>query len=85
MELEEAEYIVIIGYSCPESDAFFRYLYALGTSSLHRLKRFVVIDPSEGVARRFHAMLGQDAARRFVHRPLVFSGAMHSIKTDLGL
>jgi hypothetical protein len=85
IELEDAEFIVVIGYSCPESDAFFRYLYALGTSSLHRLKRFVVIDPSQDVADRFRNMLGQDVARRFIHHPFIFSGAMPAIKSDLGL
>lgn len=84
-ELEDAEYIVVIGYSCPESDAFFRYLYALGTSSLRRLKRFVVIDPSEDVALRFRDMLGQDTARRFSHHQFIFSGAMAAIRNDLEL
>jgi hypothetical protein len=29
--LSEAEHIFIIGYSLPETDQFFRYLYGLGT------------------------------------------------------
>jgi len=85
MELEDAEFIVVIGYSCPESDAFFRYLYALGTSSLRRLKRFVVIDPSEIVEQRFKDMLGQDTSRRFSYHPFVFSGAMAAIRNELDL
>jgi hypothetical protein len=84
IELEDAEYIVVIGYSCPPSDAFFRHLFALGTDSLRRIKRFVVVDPSEEVALRLRDMVGPDAARRFVHRPFVFGGAMHAIKTDIG-
>ena len=85
IELEDAEYIVVIGYSCPESDAFFRYLYALGTSGLRRLKRFVVIDPGSEIEGRFRGMLGQDVARRLAYYPFVFSGAMAAIKSELGL
>jgi hypothetical protein len=84
-ELESAEFIVVIGYSCPTSDAFFRYLFALGTDSLRRIKRFVVIDPSEEAAQRLRDMLGQDAARRFAYHPFVFSGAIAAIKSELGL
>lgn len=84
-ELESAEFIVVIGYSCPASDAFFRYLFALGTDSLRRIKRFVVIDPSEEAAQRLRDMLGQDVARRFAYHPFVFSGAIAANKSELGL
>src|SRR5439155_5247930 len=42
--LSEAENIIVIGYSMPETDAFFRYLYALGTVGPVMLKRFWVCD-----------------------------------------
>jgi hypothetical protein len=75
---------VVIGCSCPDSDAFFPYRFALGTDSVRRIKRFVVLDPSDQAAHRLRDMLGQDSARRFVD-PFVFSGAIPAIKSELGL
>ena len=66
-ELAEAENIFVIGYSLPDSDAFFRYLYGLGTVGDFPLKRFWVFDPDEtgGVKSRFEALLGSGARSRF--------------------
>src|SRR5262245_40957241 len=36
--LSEARQILVVGYSLPETDHFFRYLYALGTVSTKRLE-----------------------------------------------
>lgn len=43
-ELQHATRICIIGYSLPESDAYFKYLLALGLSENHSLYKFVVVD-----------------------------------------
>jgi len=64
-ELHDAEYIFVIGYSLPPSDAFFRYLYALGTAGEGVLKRFWVFDPDPEVGRRFCELLGPGALQRF--------------------
>jgi hypothetical protein len=64
-ELSTAENIFVSGYSLPESDQFFRYLYALGTVGDLRLKNLWVFDPSSEVEARFRALLGQAAAPRF--------------------
>ena len=65
--LSEAENIFVIGYSMPETDAFFRYLYALGTVGQTLLKRFWVIDidVTGGVKQRFANLLGPGAQARF--------------------
>jgi len=65
VELQKAENIVVIGYSIPDTDQFFRYLYALASTSETRLKRFVVVNPDEAAERRFKNMLGQSAEDRF--------------------
>ena len=58
-ELSDADHIVVIGYSLPESDAFFRYLYGLGTVGEQALRSFSVYDPNpEGVKERFEDLLG---------------------------
>lgn len=42
--LQKATRICIIGYSLPESDAYFRYLLTLGLSENHGLYKLVVVD-----------------------------------------
>jgi len=64
-ELATAENIFIIGYSLPETDSFFRYLYALGSESTARLRNFVVInkDNSGTVEGRFRQLIGRGIER----------------------
>ncbi|MFC3853050.1 hypothetical protein ACFOSD_09430 [Salinispirillum marinum] len=80
--LEEAEYIFIIGYSLPETDAFFRLLYGLGTVGETLLKKVVVYNPDQsGVTEsRFKDMLGPGALARFEYKPMVFSEAIGDIR-----
>lgn len=65
--LSQAENIFVVGYSLPETDAFFRYLYALGAEGPARIKRFWVIDPdpSGEVEKRFGALVGGGLRNRF--------------------
>jgi len=71
-ELASAENIFVSGYSLPESDHFFRYLYALGTVGDLRLKKLWVFDPNGEVGGRFHSLLGQAALPRFEFFPSDF-------------
>lgn len=66
-ELEEAENIFVIGYSLPETDSFFRYLYALGSESETRIKRFWVFnpDPDGKVKERFDVLIGRGIENRY--------------------
>ena len=43
-ELQKATRICIVGYSMPESDAFFKYLLTLALSKNHQLYKFIVVD-----------------------------------------
>jgi NAD-dependent SIR2 family protein deacetylase len=76
--LSQAERIFVIGYSMPESDAFFKHLYALGTVGEQILQRFQVIDPSVGTAERFRSILGPGAEARFEHAALDFKTSLMS-------
>jgi hypothetical protein len=80
--LSEAENIFVMGYSMPETDAFFRYLYALGTVGQTLLKRFWVFDPdkSGAVKQRFAALLGPGAKARFDYISESFAEAIDSLK-----
>lgn len=81
-ELEEAEYIFIIGYSLPETDAFFRLLYGLGTVGATPLKKIAAFNPdSTGtIEQRFRDMLGPGALARFDFRELTFDKSIDDIR-----
>ncbi len=66
-ELEEAEYIFIIGYSLTETDSFFRLLYALGTVSNTPLRRIEVFNPddSQSIRERYESIMGTGAKARY--------------------
>jgi NAD-dependent SIR2 family protein deacetylase len=83
-ELAEAENIFVCGYSLPETDSFFRFLYALGTVGDHMLKRLWVCDPdkSGAVRARFEALLGPGARRRFTYFEIPFNEAIVLIKGE---
>jgi hypothetical protein len=46
-ELEEAQEISVIGYSLPETDFFFRNLFAFGTVGRKFIRRFSVVNPDQ--------------------------------------
>lgn len=66
-ELKEAEFVFVIGYSCPRSDEFFPYLYSLGTAGGKPLKGFWIYDinpNSDILEKRFKEFLGTDAKNK---------------------
>ena len=81
--LSEAEQIFIIGYSLPETDSFFRHLYALGSVGTAPLRRFAVFNPDQSGAtdRRFKALLGPGASARYEYHALPFESAIGHIKS----
>lgn len=82
-ELEEAEYIFIIGYSLPETDAFFRLLYGLGTVGTKPLKKVIIYNPDESgvIEDRFKRMMGPGALARFEYKPMKFDESIGNIKS----
>ena len=82
-ELANAENIFICGYSLPDTDQFFRYLYAVGTMGEALLRRFWVYDPDTDVEARFRGLLGPMAVSRFRFAKTTFSGAVPAIAQEL--
>jgi hypothetical protein len=76
--LAEAEDILVIGYSFPRNDEFFRYLFALGTIGQVRPKNFIVYNPDERVKTRFEEFLGPVMRQRFDIKPIAFRDAIGS-------
>lgn len=82
-ELGEAENIIVIGFSMPETDSFFKYLYALGTEGENMLRNFIVYDKQEKdgeVDRRYQKLLGPGAKKKYVYRSLSFNNAIKDLK-----
>jgi hypothetical protein len=80
--LQQAENIVVVGYSLPSSDHFFRHLYALGTMGPTRIKNFWVFDPdrTQEFRQRYEQLLGPLAKNRFAHHQLEFGKAVAKIR-----
>ncbi len=59
-KLSTAENIIFIGYSLPESDLFFKYLYSIGSFSQNIINKVFVINPDPAAIERLKNMLGRD-------------------------
>ncbi len=77
--LHHAENIIVIGMSLPESDAFFKYLYAIGTLSRETIHRFWVYNPDQDVRKRFKAMIGTGVESNFKFFRTDFHKAAHHL------
>lgn len=75
IELSEAKNIYVVGYSLPETDSFFRYLYALGTISPRRIEKFWVFNQDQGIEtfRKYQELIGDTVKDRFFYFPYSFS------------
>ncbi|MEW5914506.1 MAG: hypothetical protein AB1814_18265 [Thermodesulfobacteriota bacterium] len=81
--LSKAEAIYIIGYSLPETDLFFRYLFALSTHGEVSLRRFWVFnpDPEDEVGKRFEKLVGSGLTSRYKFYKTDFRAAIDEIKS----
>ena len=80
--LQTAENIFIVGYSLPPSDAFFKYLYALGTIGKTRIRRFWVFNPDSKVDSRYRELLGQSVQSRYQFQAVKFDEAIKVIEAE---
>jgi hypothetical protein len=82
-KLSTAKRIYVFGYSLPETDSFFRYLFALGTLSSARIRRIIVVNPApEGgdVDRRFKSLIGESILSRYRYIAKHFNVASSILK-----
>ena len=84
-EISNAENIFVIGYSAPETDSFFRYLYALGSMSSTRIRNFVVINPDKSIENKFKEFLGQGLLNRFEFIQNTFDNSLSHIQEKLSV
>ncbi|MEI7868302.1 MAG: hypothetical protein WCI11_10450 [Candidatus Methylumidiphilus sp.] len=80
--LSEAESIFIIGYSLPETDSFFRHLFALGSAGKSALRRIIVFNPDSSgeTDKRFQTLLGPGSKARYEYRPNTFEQSLPQIQ-----
>lgn len=85
--LAEAESIFVVGYSLPETDSFFRHLYALGSVGKTTLRRIEVFNPdtSGETDSRFRALLGPGAIARYKYHELTFAEAISYIREQFSM
>lgn len=85
--LSEADFIFVMGYSLPETDSFFRHLYALGSESSKPLKKIGVFDPlpaRSSVDTRFRQLLGPGAEARYQYYEQDFQSAIKTVREFFG-
>lgn len=64
--LSEAEVIIIIGYSMPETDVFFKYLYSLGIDSPKYLHKLIVINSDGSIQAKYNSLMNnQNSFKKF--------------------
>ncbi len=66
--MASADQFYIIGYSLPETDSFFRMLFALGSEGRARMRRFWVFNPDSSAKNRFDKIVSESnsSAYKFV-------------------
>lgn len=77
--LAEAEYIFIAGYSLPETDSFFKHLFALGSVGKSALRRLVIYNPDRAVDERFRHILGPGSLARYSFEQRTFEDAISEV------
>lgn len=70
--LRDAEHIFVIGYSLPETDWFFNYLFALGVDMTTPVSQFYVVNSDGGVEKRFKDILGPDVSGKLLMDSITF-------------
>jgi len=84
-ELYEAKYIYILGYSLPEADSFFKYLYALGVLGETRLRGITIFNPddSEDIKNRYNSIIGRGIENKFKFEKLIFDDACSYLSKNI--
>lgn len=80
--LSEAEYIFIAGYSLPETDSFFKHLFALGSVGKSPLRKIQIFNPDKSgeTDGRFRRLLGPGALARYEYLPMTFEDSISHVK-----
>lgn len=77
-ELNTADNLVIIGFSIPETDTFFKYLLGLGLMNGKRIREIIIInkDDSDGIKKRYNDLFGYGISSRLKYITKTFSAGV---------
>lgn len=84
-QLSDAENIFVSGYSLPETDSFFKYLFGLGAVGSSLIQRFWVFDPDSAVEERFRKLLGAASYSKFKRWPELFALMPNRLAGELSI
>jgi len=84
-EMEDAEHIFVLGYSLPDTDWFFNYLYGLGVEMETSVEGFYVYNPDSDVRERFQRLLGPGVIGRYEFNNIHFEEAVRYMPLTLGI
>jgi len=82
-ELADARVIVVIGFSWPTTDEFFRYLWTIGSISDNVLESFLVVNPDAAIEHRFASLVGGAVRRCMRFYPQKMNDSLGWISTML--
>lgn len=64
-EIKSANKIIIIGYSLPETDIYFRHFLSLSLKDNNRLRKIIVVDPNKQIRNKYNSFLESNFYRRY--------------------
>jgi len=84
LELSNCKRIHIIGYSLPNTDHFFRDLFAQGTLDVDMIDEILVYDPDPEIETRFKDLFGNETKGIYGFRKTYFSDSIEEIGSLYG-
>ncbi len=82
--LRSAEIIIVIGYSFPQTDQFFRNFFALSTIGPADLEKILIVDPSEQAYKELCKIISPDLHNKIEYLQQTFDESVEEIATTLG-
>lgn len=55
-ELKDCQYLIIIGYSFPKTDEFFKYWFALSKLDGETFRKIIIVNPDPNAKENFNAI-----------------------------
>lgn len=81
--LFSADYVVVIGYSIPRTDEFFRQLYKISSMRSRRLRKFYLIDPQATTNRGPDSLYGRYESLIGPYAPTLLTGYASGVEGGL--
>lgn len=85
VELSEARNLVLIGYSIPATDEFFRHMLALSLSRGLFLDKIIVVNIDAEAKRRLEKMLAENLKGKIKPITRAFEDSMTRLEEELGI